>query len=101
MPSSKNYKRDYKQENKYKAKPAQIKARVERNAARADALEAGKVRKGDGKDVGHKTAISKGGTNASSNLTVQSRSSNTSFARNSDGSMKSETSQRERRGRRR
>lgn len=101
MPSSKNYKRDYPQENKYKAKPAQIKARVERNKARREAVEAGKVNKGDGKDVGHKTAISKGGTNASSNLQVQSRSSNTSFSRNSDGSMRSETSQRERRGRKR
>ncbi len=99
MPSSPGYKRDYKQENKYKAQPAQIKARVARNAARADALEKGLVHKGDNKDVNHKTALSKGGTNASSNLNIKSRSSNTSFARTASGSMKSETSKRERRGR--
>jgi hypothetical protein len=95
MPSSKNYKRDYQQENKYKAKPEQIKARVARNAARREAMEEGLVKKGDGKDVGHKKALSKGGTNAKSNLQVQSRSSNTSFSRNKDGSMKSEVSRRE------
>ena len=49
MPSSKGYKRDYQQENKYKAQPAQIKARVERNKARAEALTAGTVHKGDSK----------------------------------------------------
>jgi hypothetical protein len=97
MPSSKNYKRDYQQENKYKAQPEQIKARVARNQARAEAIKDGKVSKGDGKDVGHVKAISKGGTNAPSNLKVQSRSSNTSFSRNSNGSMKSETSKREKR----
>jgi hypothetical protein len=97
MPSSKNYKRDYQQENKYKAQPEQIKARVARNQARAEAIKDVKVSKGDGKDVGHVKAISKGGTNAPSNLKVQSRSSNTSFSRNSNGSMKSETSKREKR----
>lgn len=96
MPSSKNYKRDYQQENKYKSKPDQIAKRVARNAARRDALEKGLVHKGDNKDVGHKQALSKGGTNAKSNLQIQSRSSNTSFSRNKDGSMKSEVSKRER-----
>ena len=38
MPSSKNYKRNYQQENKYKAQPEQIKARVARNKARQEAL---------------------------------------------------------------
>jgi hypothetical protein len=97
VPSSPNYKRDYKQENKYKAKPEQIKARVLRNKARADAMKKGLVKKGDGKDVGHKKALSKGGTNAKSNLKIQSRSSNSSFARKPDGSMKSEVSKKERR----
>lgn len=101
MPSSPNYKRDYAQENKYKAQPEQISARVKRNKARQEALRAGKVHKGDNKDVGHVTALSKGGSNAKSNLQVQDRESNSSFSRNSDGSMRSETSQRERRGRKR
>lgn len=96
MPSSPGYKRDYKQENKYKSTPEQIHKRVLRNKARREAIEDGLVKKGDGKDVGHKQALSKGGTNAKSNLQVQSRSSNTSFARNSDGSMKSEVSRKER-----
>lgn len=95
MPSSKNYKRDYKQENKYKSTPEQIHKRVLRNKARREAMDAGLVKKGDGKDVGHKQALSKGGTNAKSNLQIQSRSSNTSFSRNADGSMRSEVSKKE------
>lgn len=99
MPSSPNYKRNYKQENKYKAQPEQIKARVERNKARRRAIEDGLAKKGDGKDVGHIRALSKGGSNDRSNVRIQSRSENTSFSRNADGSMKSETSKKERRRR--
>jgi hypothetical protein len=62
--------------------------------------KAGKVHKGDGKDVDHKTPLSKGGTNAKSNLRVVDRSTNTSFSRNPDGSLKSQTSKRESRGKR-
>jgi 5-methylcytosine-specific restriction endonuclease McrA len=98
MPSSKNYKRDYKQENKYKAQPEQIKARVERNAARREALKEGIVKKGDNKQVDHKVPLSKGGSNAKDNLRVVHRSKNESFARNSDGSLKSQTSKKERKG---
>lgn len=47
-------------------------------------------------DVGHKKAISRGGKNGLANLFVQSASTNRSFARNANGSMKSETSKRER-----
>jgi len=43
--------RDYQQENKYKAQPEQIKARVERNRARRMMIEAGKAKVGDGKQV--------------------------------------------------
>ena len=53
MPSSPTYKRNYKQENKYKSKPEQIKKRTQRNAARAKLMKAGLVKKGDGKDVDH------------------------------------------------
>ncbi len=88
--------RDYKQEW------ANAKARGEgednatRHRARYAMEKAGKVAPKDGKDVGHKTAVSKGGSNAPSNLSVQSKSDNRSFSRNADGSMKSETSKKER-----
>ena len=48
----------------------------------------GVVKKGDGNDVDHKTPISKGGTNKKSNLRVIKKSSNRSFARKSDHSVK-------------
>lgn len=97
MPSSPNYKRDYKQENKYKSSPDQIHKRVLRNKARADAEAKGLVHKGDGKQVDHKVPLSKGGSNASSNLRVVSHSSNESFRRNSKGAMVSQTSKKEKR----
>lgn len=95
-----NGKRDYKKENKkYNSRPEVIDKRVARNAARREATKAGLVHKGDGKDVDHKVPLSKGGTNDKSNLRVVPRSANTSFSRNPDGSLKSQTSKRERRGR--
>lgn len=51
---------------------------TKRKAARRAMEKAGKVRKGDGKDVAHKTALSKGGGNGMSNLTVQPPSRNRS-----------------------
>lgn len=42
-----------------------------------------------GKDIDHKRPLSKGGTNASSNLRLVLPSTNRSFTRNSDGSVKS------------
>lgn len=50
---SKNPNRDYKKEAKYHAKPEQVKRRMDRNNARAAAMRAGKVKKGDGKEVHH------------------------------------------------
>lgn len=85
--------RDYKSEyQNYHSKPEQIANRAKRNAARAAMEKKGVVSKGDGKDVGHAKALSKGGSNHSSNLRVESVRGNRSFARNSDGSMKSEKS---------
>jgi len=91
--------RDYQQENKYKAKPEQIKARVERNKARKMMMDAGKVKKGDGMQVDHKTPISKGGKTVMSNLRVLTASANDSFKRNSKRQLVSQTSDKERRGR--
>ncbi len=81
MPSSKNYVRDYRSEYKnYHASPEQKKKRASRNAARAEMEKAGKVRKGDGKDVDHKNTNAN--DNSKGNLRVQSKSANRSFPRN-------------------
>lgn len=42
---------------------------------------AGKVQKGDGKDVDHKRPMAKGGSNTRANLRIAARSRNRSFAR--------------------
>ena len=96
MPRMKNGKRDYSQQREYNASPEATAKRVANNAARRQAMAEGKARVGDGKDVDHKRPQSKGGTNAASNLRVVPRSENRSFARNSDSSVKSQTSKRER-----
>jgi 5-methylcytosine-specific restriction endonuclease McrA len=88
MPFMKNGKRDYRREvDLYTSKPEVIRKRVEQNKARRLMEKAGKVSKGDGKDVDHKTPLSKGGKTTKSNLRVVSRSSNRSFRRNSDSSL--------------
>lgn len=99
MPSSKNYVRDYKQENKYKSTPEQIHRRVLRNKARRELLKQGKVHIGDGKEVDHIKPLDTGGSNSRSNLRVTSRAANDSFKRNSKGGLVSQTSDRERKGR--
>jgi 5-methylcytosine-specific restriction endonuclease McrA len=83
-----NKPRNYKQEEKYEDSPEQVKNRVARNKARRDAMKAGKVKKGDGKEVDHVIPLSKGGTNTTKNLRVKSASANRSFSRNSDHSVK-------------
>lgn len=89
MPFMRNGKRDYKREVAlYTSKPEVKKKRAEQNAARRTMERKGLVHKGDGKDVDHKRALSKGGSNSSSNLRVVSAHQNRSFSRNKDGSMK-------------
>lgn len=83
-----NKPRPYKKEAKYEDSPQQVKNREARNAARAKLLKAGKVHKGDGKDVDHIKPVSKGGTNAGSNLRAVSASDNRSFTRNSNHTVK-------------
>ena len=73
---------------KYEQKPEIIKKRTARNKARAMLEREGKVHKGDGKDVDHKTPLSKGGKTTLGNLRVKSASANRSFARKSDHSIK-------------
>ncbi|NBS71196.1 HNH endonuclease [bacterium] len=75
------YKKEYEQ---YDGTPAVKKKRAARNKARRLMEREGLVHKGDGKDVDHKQALSKGGTSTRSNLRVKSASSNRSYARKSD-----------------
>lgn len=103
MPFMTNGKRDYKKELawEHKKKPKRVKDRAQRNAARSTvAKKEGVSSKSLGGDVGHKRAVSKGGKNGLANLFVQSPSENRSFARNKDGSMKSEKSKKETRKKR-
>ena len=98
MPYQTNGVRNYKKENDlYNSKPNERKKRSLRTMARRKANESGLTSKGDGKDLDHKKALSQGGSNKVSNLRVVSSSSNRSFARNADSSIKSQTSKRERR----
>lgn len=97
MPFMKNGKRDYKREVAlYTSKPSVIKKRVEQNKARRIMQKEGLVHKGDGKAVDHTQPLSKGGTTTRQNLRVVPASRNNSFSRNKDGSLKSQTSKRER-----
>lgn len=75
------YAKEYEQ---YDGTPAVKKKRAARNKARRMMEAEGKVHKGDGKDVDHKVALSKGGTSARGNLRVKSASDNRSYKRNSD-----------------
>ena len=81
--------RDYKKEYaNYQGKPEQIANRTKRNSARAEMEKKGVVRKGDGKDVDHKTPIAKGGGNGNGNLRAVPESKNRSFARTKSAGMK-------------
>jgi len=66
-----NYKREYEL---YHSKPKQKRRRAQRNAARRKMAKAGKVSKGDGKDVHHKNHNT--ANNGTKNLSVTSKSSN-------------------------
>lgn len=84
MPSSPNYKRNYREEyDRYHKKSKQKKRRAQRNGARSEAMRKGKVRLGDGKDVDHVT-----NDTSSKKTRVVSKSTNRSFPRNKDGSVK-------------
>jgi len=64
---------------KYNSKPEQKKRRAKRNAARRAMIRAGKAKKGDGKDVAH--LDNNPHNNKKSNLRIQSKAKNRSFAR--------------------
>lgn len=56
--------------------PAEVDKRVARNRVRQQALKAGVVHKGDGKELDHKVMLDKGGSTAKSNVRVISAAQN-------------------------
>lgn len=93
----KDGKRDYRREyDLYQGTSEQRKRRSERTVARNQANADGRTSKGDGKDLDHIKPLSKGGNSSKSNTRVVSKGSNRSFSRNANGSLKSQTSKRER-----
>ena len=97
----KNGKRDYAAELHWEhtKKKNRVKDRAQRNGARAKVAAKKGVKPTSLKgDVGHKKAVGRGGKNGLANLFIQDPGANRSFARNKDGSMKSEKSKRERKG---
>lgn len=95
MPYKNKADRKYKQAAEYESSPEQVKNRVERNKARAKLMKAGKVHKGDGKDVAHIVAADKGGS-IKDGVRVESASKNRSFKRDSKHNLVSERSTKER-----
>jgi len=96
-----NKKRPYKKEYEQQKKRGEHENRMERQRARRkidktgkDANGNGKADKREGKDIAHRRALSKGGKNKNG-VTIQSKSKNRSFKRNSSGKLVSETSRRE------
>lgn len=65
---------DSVRQRKYNSQPASKKDRASRNSARSEAMQDGKVRKGDGKDIDHKDSNPR--NNKKSNTQVMSASKN-------------------------
>jgi hypothetical protein len=70
-----NFRKEY---DEYHASPEQKKRRAARNAARAKAMKAGKVKKGDGREIDHINAPRKGPLN-NNNVRVVSKKTNRSI----------------------
>ena len=81
-----NKERPYKKEYAQQVARAEHPARMERQKARRVMDANGVARKG--KDIDHKKPLSKGGTNAPSNLRLVKPATNRSFKRNFDSSVK-------------
>jgi hypothetical protein len=84
------YKKEYKQQKargEHANRMERQRARNKMDANGRDANGNGKADKREGKDIAHKKPLSKGGKNKDG-VTIQSKSKNRSFKRNSDGSVK-------------
>ena len=83
MAKKRNYKKEYAN---YQGSEEQKKRRAARGRSRYKLMKSGKVRIGDGKDVDHKDHNTS--NMSSSNLRVQPKGINRSFARTSTGAVK-------------
>lgn len=81
MPKSSPAKLAY--QKKYNARPENVNRREDNNLARAQMMRAGKVKKGDGKDVAHKKALDNGGLTTPGNLEVESAHKNRGWRKSS------------------
>jgi 5-methylcytosine-specific restriction endonuclease McrA len=79
--------RPYKKEYQQQVARGEHPLRMERQKARRTMDAKGVSRAG--KDIDHKKPLSKGGSNSMANLILRSPSSNRSFSRNSDHSVRS------------
>jgi len=82
-----NKARPYKKEYQQQVARGEHPLRMERQKARR-AMDAKGINRA-GKDIDHKKPLSKGGSNSMANLILRSPSSNRSFSRNSDHSVRS------------
>ena len=94
MPYTKK-KRPYEHEWELQKKRDEKPARAARERARytmdktgVDKNKNGKADKREGKDIDHIVPLSKGGSNTTKNLRIRSASSNRSYSRNSDHTVK-------------
>ena len=87
MPSSPGYKRDYKEERKDQLARGENVGHAERLRARRLAMKMGLVKPHDGKDLDHRTPLSKGGSNKPANFRVESVHANRSFPRSRSGAL--------------
>jgi hypothetical protein len=78
MPSSPNYKRNYKQEQKTATERGEDKDRAQRNKARRHAVKKHGKTALTGKDIDHKVPLRAGGSTKDSNTRVRSVKSNRS-----------------------
>lgn len=85
MATKRNYAQEYAN---YDGTEAVKKRRAQRNKARRMLEREGVVHKGDGKDVHHKKPLSKGGKTTRSNIKAVDATTNRSYKRKADGSIK-------------
>lgn len=85
------YKKEYQQQKargEQETRNARERARYAVDKTGVDKNNNGKADRREGKDIDHVVPLSKGGTNSKSNLKIKSASSNRSYSRNSDHTVK-------------